>query len=82
MPLIILARGDSSVLAECKSGEAMEIRGITQALAALAERTSSCGAWRHDCNKLITKDLTDVHRCEIVREIEKDLRGLVKRTGR
>jgi hypothetical protein len=82
MPLIILARGDSFVPAECESGEAMESMGVIQALAAPAERTSSCGAWRHDCNRLIIKDLTDVHTYEIVREIEKDLRGFVKRTGR
>jgi hypothetical protein len=82
MPLFILARGDSFVPAECKSGEAMESMGVIQGLAASIERTSSCGAWRHDCNRLIIKDLTDVHTCEIVQEIEKDLRGFVKRTGR
>jgi hypothetical protein len=82
MPLIILARGDSFAPDECKSGGAMESMGIIQGLAAPAERTSACGAWRHGCKRLITKDLTDVQTCEIVWEIEKDLRGFVKRTGR
>ena len=54
--------------------EAMEIMGLPQALAAPAELTASYGAGQYVCNELITKDLTDVHTCEIFLPLPRESR--------